>query len=158
MTEDNQEEPEQNQSKLYDRIDSLLSQLETEPPPPQAMPEELPPAIHPPQPQYVEDQHPSIGGGITSFFNNPDRPPLNIENMKGNQKLDDIMADIERERLKKKRLEEMQIRADEKSTQYNQYGLYSLIAVSLGIVLKVLSTGVSLKSSYDEKVKNTPLF
>ena len=157
MTEDNQEEPEQNQSKLYDRIDSLLSQLETEPqlPPAQVMPEELPPAL--PQPQY-EDQHPSIGGGITSFFNNPDRPPLNIENMKGNQKLDDIMADIERERQKKKRLEEMQIRADEKSTQYNQYGLYSLIAVSLGIVLKVLSTGVSLKSSYDERVKNTPLF
>ena len=158
MTEDNQEDPEQNQTKLYDRIDSLLSQLETEPPPPpaQVMPEELPPAL--PQPQYGEDQHPSIGGGITSFFNNPDRPPLNIENMKSNQKLEDIMADIERERLKKKRLEEMQIRADEKSTQYNQYGLYSLIAVSVGIVLKVLSTGVSLKNTYDEKVKNLPLF
>ncbi len=147
----NDNENEQSQSKLDDRIDSLLGQLESDPVQPPPEPE---PVVYNPPPPALD----SVGLGFQSFFNNPDRPVLNIDSMKNNTRLESIMGEIEVEKGRKRRLEDMQLKADDKKTQYNHFGLYALIVVALASALKALTTGVSIKKTYDDTVKKRPMF
>ena len=144
----NDNENEQSQSKLYDRIDSLLGQLESDPVQPPPEPE---PVVYNPPPD-------SVGSGFQSFFSNPDRPLLNIDSMKNNTRLETIMGEIEVEKGRKRKLEDMQLKADDKKTQYNHFGLYALIVVALASALKALTTGVSIKKAYDDTVKKRTMF
>ena len=146
----NENQNDSSQTKLYDRIDNLLGQLESDPAP-------EPEVQEPPPPQaYISEG--SVGAGFQSFFANPERPILNIDSMKNNKRLDSIMEEIEVERGRKRKLDNMQLNAESKKTKYNQFGLYALVMVAMGVVLKVLTTSVSMKRAYDDHVRKKPLF
>jgi hypothetical protein len=135
---------------LYSRIDTILQNLEREDEPPAQQPQ----PVQEPLTQQIYNNLPSM----PQMFNPPSvQQDVDLDAMRNNHRLKNVIDDIQSQQQMKRDKELKLQKKEEKNLLSNNYGILSLVVVSLGVVMKILHTGINVTKQYKEQ-SNLPNF